>query len=64
MLKLASRLAPRGLQTKVPMRRLLGAAGRFIQLSGKLVDGMLLNADNMESAVLARMAKEGIDDVP
>lgn len=67
LLKLASRLTPerlQRLQAKVPMRRLMGAAGRFIPLGSRLVDGLLLNADNTATDVLTRMAKEGIDDVP
>ena len=67
LLRIATQLAPGGLSDRVrrvPMRRLMGAAGRFIPLSSKLVDGLLLNADNTEPAVMGRMAREGIDDVP
>jgi hypothetical protein len=48
----------------VPLRRLLGAAGRFIPLGATLADGMLLNAANCEPQIVGRMAREAIDDIP
>lgn len=67
LLRFATSLTPDRLgrlRARVPMRRLMNAAGRFIPLSSRLVDGLLLNAENTEASVMARMAREGIDDVP
>ena len=40
------------------------AASTFISVSSKLADGMLLNSENCDEEVMARMAREGINDVP
>lgn len=64
LLRLAVSLTPNSTQRRVPLRRLFGAAGRFIPLSSRIADGLLLNAANCEPEVMARMAKEGINDVP
>lgn len=64
VLQLAARLAPAGLQARVPIRRLMRTAGRFVSVSTRLVNGILLNAENAEPEVLERLAKEGLDDIP
>ncbi len=64
LLQIATRLAPQNIQRRVPMRRLMGVAGRFVPLASRIVDGLLLNAQNCEPDVLSRMAKEAINDVP
>lgn len=65
LLQIAASLTPGGLRQRVPLRRFLGTAGRlFIPLSGKITDGILLNAANVEPHVLGRVARDGIDDVP
>ena len=51
-------------QRRVPLRRLLSAALRYVPMSARLADGILLNSVNCEPAVVARMAREGIEDVP
>lgn len=51
-------------QRRVPLRRLLGAALRYMPMSARLADGILLNSANCEPAVVARMAREGIEDLP
>ncbi|MBI3179570.1 MAG: hypothetical protein HYZ27_07895, partial [Deltaproteobacteria bacterium] len=64
LLQLAARLAPSNSQRRVPLRRLVGAAGWFVSLSSRLADGLLLNADNCDPEVVALIAQEGINDVP
>jgi pimeloyl-ACP methyl ester carboxylesterase len=64
LLNFATRLAPANAWRHVPIKPLLFAAGSFITVSSKLADGMLLNAENCDAEVMARMAKEGINDVP
>ena len=64
LLKLATTLAPQGSQRRVPIRRLMGVAGRFVALGSRLADGLLLNAANTDPEVMSRMAREAIDDVP
>jgi pimeloyl-ACP methyl ester carboxylesterase len=62
LLQLAARLGSSA--RRVPIRRLFSAGGRFIHLSSKIVDGSLVNASNVEAEILARLARESIDDVP
>ena len=69
MLQLAAGLGPAvtftpAPQRRVPLRRLLGTAGMFGQLSTRLADNFLLNGDNCDAAVVGRMAREAIDDIP
>lgn len=69
LLQLASSLTPAAnltptSQRRVPLRRMAGAAGRFVPLSARLADGMLLNAENCDPQVVGRMAREAIDDIP
>jgi pimeloyl-ACP methyl ester carboxylesterase len=64
LLKVATRLAPQSSQRRVPMRRLMGVAGRFVPIASRLVDGLLLNAQNTDPDVMGRMAREAINDVP
>ena len=64
LLNFATRFAPANALRRVPIKPLLFAAGTFISVSSKLADGMLLNADNCDEEVMARIAREGIDDVP
>jgi pimeloyl-ACP methyl ester carboxylesterase len=59
----AANLTPPG-QRRVPLQRLLGAAGRMMPLSRRLADNLLLNGANCEPSVLARLVKEGIHDIP
>jgi pimeloyl-ACP methyl ester carboxylesterase len=58
----ATTFTPQG-DGRVPLRRLLGTAGRFVPLA-RLADGILLNASNCEPAVLLKMARDAIDDIP
>jgi pimeloyl-ACP methyl ester carboxylesterase len=58
----ATALNPQG-DGRVPLRRLLGTAGRFVPLA-RLADGILLNAANCEPDVVLKMARDGIDDIP
>jgi predicted alpha/beta hydrolase len=64
LLQLAVSLAPATSQRRVPLRQLLGAAGRFIRITARLADGLLLNVDNCDTQVLGVFAREGINDVP
>ncbi len=69
LLQLAGTLGPASnftptAQRRVPLRRLLGAATRFVPFSARLADGILLNGQNCEPEVVARIAREGIADVP
>ena len=64
LLKLGMRLAPSGTIKRVPIKNLVGVAGRFVPLSARLADGMLLNVANTEPEVIGRMAREGINDIP
>lgn len=51
-------------QKRVPLRRLFGTASLLGQLSTRLADNILLNADNCDANVIGRMAREAIDDIP
>lgn len=51
-------------QNRVPLRRLLGAAGLFVPLSARFGDGILLNLGNCDPDVVTRMLRDGIDDIP
>ncbi len=64
LLGLARRVAPTQALKMVPVKKVLFAAGSVISLSAKLADGILLNARNTDDDVMARMAKEGVNDVP
>ncbi len=64
LLNLAAKLVPASRQRRVPLRQLMGAAGLFISLSSRLVDGILLNSANCDSEVAGVFAREGINDVP
>jgi pimeloyl-ACP methyl ester carboxylesterase len=69
LLQLAATLGPAttftpSAQRKVPLRRLLGAATRFVPFTARLADGILLNGLNCEPEVVNALAKEGIADVP
>lgn len=59
----AARLTPPG-QRRVPLKRLLAAAGLLLPLSSKLADDLLFNSANIESDVVHKLATEGIHDVP
>lgn len=50
--------------SRVPLRRIFSTGGRFIRFTGRLVDGSLLNASNIDQQLMARLAQESIDDVP
>jgi predicted alpha/beta hydrolase len=63
LLSLAARLAPQN-QRRVPMRRVIGVAGRFVPIAARLADGFLLNGDNTDPEIVLRMAREAINDVP
>lgn len=64
LLAVALRLAPATPVRKVPLKPFMFAAGHFIPISGRFADGMLLNVANCEDEVMARMAREGVNDVP
>jgi pimeloyl-ACP methyl ester carboxylesterase len=64
LLGLARRLTPPGSPRRVPIKRVMEVAGRFVSVGSKLVDGILLNAANTEPEVMARMAREAIADIP
>lgn len=69
LVQLVSRLIPAAnftppAQRRVPLRRILGAAGRLMSLSQRLADDLIVNAANCEPWVLARLAQEGIHDIP
>lgn len=51
-------------QGRLPLRKLFSAGGRFIGFTGRLVDGSLLNASNIDQDLMGRLARESIDDVP
>jgi pimeloyl-ACP methyl ester carboxylesterase len=59
----AARFTPPG-QRRVPLRRLLGAAGKVMPLSQRLADNFLFNVNNCEPWVLTKLASEGIHDIP
>lgn len=64
LLQIAASLAePTGLR-RVPLRKLLGTAGRFVPISARLADGILLNSANTEPEVVGRLARESIHDIP
>jgi len=64
LLQLGMRLAPSRTLKRVPIKNLMGVAGRFVPLSARLADGMLLNVANCEPDVISRMAREAINDIP
>jgi pimeloyl-ACP methyl ester carboxylesterase len=51
-------------QRRVPLRRLLTAAGLLMPLSTRLADDLLLNVANCDPAVLTRILRHGIHDIP
>ena len=51
-------------QQRLPLRRLLKAAGRFVSLSSRLADDILFNAANCELEDIARLVRSGIEDIP
>ena len=59
----AARLTPPG-QRKLPLRRMLAAAGLLVPLSSRLGDNLIFNNANMEPGTVVTLAKEGIHDVP
>jgi pimeloyl-ACP methyl ester carboxylesterase len=61
---LAALLSPQTSQLRVPIRSLLNVASRFITVGSMLANDVLLNAANCEAEVMARMAREGISDIP
>lgn len=63
LVQFASRVSQR-VTNRVPLRRVFGAGGRFGRLSSRVVDGILLNAANVDPHVVARLARESIDDIP
>ena len=63
-MEVGMRLAPASPLRRVPIKQLLGVAGRFITISARVVDGLLLNAANCDHDVMARVAREGIADIP
>ncbi len=63
LLEFVTRFNPRT-SKRVPLRRIFAAGGRFIGFTGRLVDGALLNASNLDQGLMSRLAKESIDDVP
>lgn len=64
LLQLAASLSVTQALRRVPLKRLLGTAGRFVPLSHRLADGVLFNRNNLEPEVMSRMAREAIDDIP
>lgn len=59
----AAVLTPPG-QRRVPLRLLLGAAGRMMPLTQRLADNLLYNVANCEPWVLTKLATQGINDIP
>lgn len=59
----AARLTPPS-QRKVPLQLMLSAAGWLWPLTSRLGADFLFHGANIESSVLQRLAKEGINDVP
>lgn len=69
LMQLVSRLVPAinftpPSQRRVPLRRILGAAGKLMPLSQRLADDLVFNVANCEPWVLTRLASEGIHDIP
>jgi pimeloyl-ACP methyl ester carboxylesterase len=66
LIQLVLRLVPNEMSAKVPFRILMGAAAMsgIVPFASKFADVVLLNADNTEVAVMDRMAREAITDIP
>lgn len=64
IMQLATRIAPGAPRQRMPLRRLFGAAGRFMRFSSLIIDGMLVNGANVDSEIMTRLAREAIDDIP
>ena len=64
LLKLARKVTPGEASIRVPLKRLVGAAGNLAAMGAWIVDGTVLNKANMDSSVINLMAQDGIDDIP
>jgi predicted alpha/beta hydrolase len=64
LMQLATRLVPARAMKRVRIKNVVGVAGRFVPLSARLADGVLLNVANCEQEVIGRMAREAISDIP
>jgi len=64
LLKLARRVTPSEAGIRVPLKRLVGAAGNLAAMGAWFVDGTVLNKANMDRSVINLMAQEAIDDIP
>jgi pimeloyl-ACP methyl ester carboxylesterase len=63
LLRVLLRLTSTKSSSRVPLRRLLGAAGRFV-VPAAMSDGILMNVDNVDVDSIVRLANEAISDVP
>lgn len=63
LLNMVTRFNP-NVSGRIPLRRIFSTGGRFIQFTGRWVDGSLLNASNVDQRLMKRLARESIDDVP
>lgn len=60
-----AKVAPEtGPASLLPLRKVAGVAGHFSGMSNWFADGMVINGENTEPALLALMAQEGISDLP
>ena len=64
LLQLARKITPSETRIRVPLKRLVGAAGNLAAMGAWLVDGTVLNKANMDRSVINLMAQEAIDDIP
>ena len=64
LLKLARKVTPGEASIRVPLKKLVGAAGNLASMGAWLVDGTVLNKANMDNSVINLMAQDGIDDIP
>ena len=64
LLKLARKVTPGEASIRVPLKKLVGAAGNLASMGAWIVDGTVLNKANMDSSVINLMAQDGIDDIP
>jgi pimeloyl-ACP methyl ester carboxylesterase len=64
LLQLARKITPDETRIRVPLKRLVGAAGNLAAMGAWLIDGTVLNKANMDRSVINLMAQEAIDDIP
>lgn len=64
LLRFAQKFQPEEAGVRVPLKRLVGAAGNLAAVGAWFVNGTVLNKANMDSSVINLMAQEAIDDIP